>query len=722
MEEYLLICIRLSILFIVITCFGFAFIQKVIKENNIVYIIPLSIGTGFAYYTILTHLCALIFDLKNSVVISLITLVLCTLMILLKYKNHNKLIIEPGIKEFVALLIFSIFLALMSLFYLLYFNTYDPTYQHAAVIAKQTAYPPMNPYNPEAPLVYHYGVILLGAVLQILTNISPWNCYIPIQTIFIFTTPLAIFALLFFCTKNFTQSILGTIIGCFCSNLMSLSLLTSTGLIEAMYNIHQKLSFMNESGFAVATSKALMSPNTSVAIPLSITTILALIKYREAKRLFVLVPLLALIFFSYEGFWLPVIFIVCSIEIISAFKNKEKYNYLKIIATLFILIVLPLVLTGGGILGHKDSNTANLVYFDLKPYIYSWSGQLNQFYSYEWFKNHEIVSHRDGLRFYKIPFFSKYFFMELGLPIILLPLILIWLFKKKNVVLILLATSGLISLSLPFFISYIPREIETIRFLTYAKIIFAILLGIFIGYLLNIKLKPILNILVKITLGILITILVLPGIVWLIPKKYADYDYRYTQIPPEDKKALKWLSKKIQPGERGIGPIDIPHNNFDLITLSGAYGVGIAKQALFEFEGETRKTALETLNPCLLKELKVKWVYLNDKLLSKISPGIIEKLTSENLLVLRYKNNDKSCKIYEFILGDTKEYCINTNYGWAVGRMYDGRFYHLIDLNTNKPMIFPDKNNAFAALNNIIKSLDTKEAYWYRVEAIKTLI
>ncbi|MBI1858733.1 MAG: hypothetical protein HYR97_06455 [Candidatus Melainabacteria bacterium] len=588
-------------------------------------------------------------------------------------------------------------------------------------ITKNNIYPPLHSYAPDATLTYHYGVVLLGSAINIFSHLDPWYCLIPIQIIFIFITPLIIFSLLHTYTNSFLQSIMGSIIGCLCANLTSFKLLKLITEHNPIPDLHKTLVFMNESGFAVNTSKAMISPNMSVAIPLSLTLFFLCTKNKERSKLNLISILFISIFlfFSYESFWLPVILAILIFYIFKIIVEKNKYKSIFQVLLFLILFGLSPIFVGGVFAG-EEQNITNLIHFNPKSYIFSWSGILGEIYPYDWIINHEVISDRDGCKFYKIPFLSKYFSIEMGLPLLLLPFSFILLLRKKYWGLICFTISGLISFCLPFLISYLPREIETLRFFIYARLIFSILFGMFLGFIFEIKSPLFLRMFLRMALIILIITLVLPGIGWLYPRKIAESDYRFNKLPIADKRALKWLSKNAKPGDRGIGPFEEPWTTQEIITAGGVYGCSISPYA--HFESETRKTAFITLDPCLLNELKIRWIYSNEKLLLKIPMHVLNKLQKEKILVLRYKYKNKAAirKIYKFNPSNVKLSCENQNYAWAIGKMINGKFTPLPQQNSKSLILFSNKDTALEKLKQYqIELNDNQKAYWYRIEAIK---
>lgn len=647
------------------------------------------------------------------------------LTIYLAIIHKQKLEIEFGLTKlhFFLITAFSLFVSSLCIFFLLTFNTYDHIYQETAALVKHNIYPPQYPSCPEARSSYHYGVILYSSALQIFSNLDPWYSFIPIQGIFIFATPLSIFLLIYYNTRNFLQSFLAAIMGCLCANLTSLellSLINPKALLTLISYPYHAFSYMNESGFAATTIKAFISPNISAAIPLCIIffyicTNKTILRIIDLIKIFLIS---AFLYFTCESFWFPEVVSILAYHLYLLAKTKLNVNNIKTLSYLAIIfLIIPFLI--GGVLAKSNDNVANYLYFNPKSYIYSWIGILSYFYDNNWLINNQIVCQGDGSLFYKVPFFSKYFFIEMGLPLILLPLIFIYLLiKRESKVFLFFMLSGTISLIVPFLVNYLPKEIETNRFFTYARLVYSILLGLFFGKLYQVQFTRFTTKIFRSAISILIIISIIPCIAWLLPTITIQNDYRNIKIPTIDKKSLRWLLKNAKSGDRGIGPTNIPHENFDLITASGVYGASLSTRLILE--KETRKTALITLNPCLLKELKVKWIYLNNELLKEIPSELINKLQKEKVLILRYKTKQKDeiRKIYEFIPKDNNIFC-QKNYAWIIGRMYHGRFLPLINTDTNQNLAFENYKTAINTLNKIKVHLNSKEAYWYRVEAIR---
>lgn len=720
----ILTAILLVVFFLPIICFGILFLNKILNERRLIALIPLSFCIGSSFYVVLIHFLSYVCGVKKSTYLSFCIFCILSLYLFLKPKTGIKTEFTIKKANFLIIFFFSLSITFLCSYFLMNFNTYDPVYLGIANFTKSNTYPPPHPYSPEAKLAYHYGVILYGSALQIFSGLDPWYSLIPIQIISIFITPLSIFLLIHSITNNFPQSLFAALIGCLCANLTSLelfSLINPNILSSFLRNPYQALSYMNESGFAANTIKSLISPNISVAIPLCIIFFyLCTVKSIFSKIDFLTIFLIsAFLYFSYEAFWFPEVLSIFLYHLYSVSKSRFNYIKIKALSTLsLIFLITPFLI--GGVLSKSADNVSNYLYFHPKSYIYSWVGLLPFFYDTSWLENNRVISQGDGYNIYKVPFLSKYFFVEMGIPLISLPLILLWLLiKKENKIFLFLMLSGTMSFLVPFLFNYLPGDFQTIRFFIHARLIFSILLGLFLGKLFQLNLSKYLKFILQVCIILLITTSVIPAVAWVLPSSSAKKDYRNNSIPKTDKKSLMWLFNKAKPGDRGIGPTNIPHENFDLICTSGVYGASLSPSYIFE--KETRKTAITTLNPCLLKELKIRWVYLNNDLLKATSQENFNKLKKEKVLVLRYKIKERSQvrEIYEFIPKNTDTYC-NKDYKWALGKLHYGRFMPLFDESTKQLVVFNNYQNALQVLNKLKKQLDFKEAYWFRVEAIRT--
>lgn len=728
--------IYIFIFFTIITGFGYIFARNILKEKNLINLIPFSVYLGSSLFVTLLHTLSLIFGVKISTFLSLFLSLALAILILFKYKANET--IELGLPkiQFFLLILFSFSFGILFLAYLTKFSTYDlGLYQLIGLITGQ-GYPFSNPFGPDSAYVYHNGVALFASGLTIFSKLEALEGLTPIQSLFIFILPITIFVLIYSITKNFLQSMLGVLIGSFCANLRALSLFTiflPETFSSFVSDPHKTMFWMADSGFVSPTQKALISPNSSVALPLSVFLFYLCTRGKLIDKKYYLPILLisAFLFSAYEAYWFPVTLAIFMFHVVLVLKSKWDKRQI-IASTVLIALFLVTPFSAGGVFKNKNENITKLVSLDIKPYAVSLAGTIHYVYPPEWRKRNKIICNANGNEFYKIPILSRYFFEEFGLPLLALPFIILWLIRTKNLNLLSFLTAGITSFAIPFLITYNLIEIETHRFLIYARFIFSILFGVFLGYLLNINFQSLItNILSRTFLFLLITTLVLPGISWILPKFKSEAEYRAVKVHKADKKALSWLSKNAKNGDRGIGPWDIPFKSFELISIGGVYGTGAYIQNLAN--EETRATALKTLNPCLLKELKVRWLYLNKNLdnyahatiaqditnlLDLVPKATLNQLTKEKILTLRfkYKDNEELRLIYEFIPTKNKTYCKNKNYAWSIGRLQYGKF---TPIKSKHNATFTGKKVALTKLEELRKSLNKKEAVLYGVEAIK---
>ncbi len=733
----LLNCIFMFIFFISIIWFGYSYSRRILKENKLIYLIPLSVCFGSSFFVILLQLFSLLLSVQKATYICISLTLALALFILFKYKLNNHLELGLSKIQFSLLFLFSLVVGVLFFAYLLNFDTYDPgVYQLIGLMTKQDIYPNSTPHHYGTIHIYHNGVALFASSLKIFSNLEIFNSLYPIQILFIAIFPLILFALIFSITKSFSQAMIASIVGCFCATLKSLNL-----LLPFDHEIFNKLTndfrdylfWMADSGFVSPTQKALVSPNSSIALPLSAFLFLLCLKENLKNNWHYLTILFtsSFLFLSYEAYWFPTVVALCLCEIVKTIQSK--WTKKQIISSITLILILGASPTlAGGVFQNKNENITKLVSLDIKPYTLSFGGTLQFVYPPAWFKKEKniYVSPANGNTFYKLPILSKYLFHEFGLPLVTLPLILLYLLKSKNQKLLSLLLSGLVSFAIPFLITYNLIEIETHRFLIYSRFVFSVLFGAFIGSLFDFR-PPVflLNIFYKTFLFLLIIVLVAPGIYWLMPIKH-KYEYRATTLTKADKKTLSWLSKHSRSGDVGIGPWDIPFRCFELISLAGVYGSGVHIQNIAE--EETRTTALSTLNPCLLKELHVKWLYLNKNLdshkhalipqdildlITLLPKDTLKQLLKEKILVQRFKYKDKSelRLIYEFNPRLAKNYCKNKDYIWSIGRLQQGKF---IPIKSSFQTTFQSKKSALKKLKELKKLLTSKEALWYGVEAI----
>ena len=721
--------IPMLIFFIVIITNGYIFGRRILKENSLIFLIPFSVCFGSATFTTLLHISSSFSNVTKGAYISLFFCTLASIFIFLKYKTEGSISLGLPKSKFILVLAFALLAGTLSFNYLHKFDNYDPgLYMLVGLMTKENKYPIQNPYGADISLVYHDGVALFASGFKILTHIDALDSLHPVQTIFIFIYPIIIFLLLYSITSSFIASFTGQLIGVFCSNLHALKIfeLFQPSIYSNSKEFLRTIYWMADSVFISPAQKALLSPNSSIAIPTSIFLFYLCTKEKSISKRYI-IPVLFIstfLFSSYEAYWLPITAAIFLFYLLKIFKNIQDRKQKEAITIVTILITL--VFSPGlsaGIYENKNEHIAKLVHLDIKPYTYGYNNRtLKELYSSEWFTKNEIICHANGNKFYKVNFLSRYFFYEFGLPLILIPLVIVWLIRKKSSKLICLLLGGIASLVPPFIITYYPIEIETHRFLIFSRLIFSILLGGFIGFLFEVKLNTLfLKWLFRSALYLLTFVLIIPGICLLRPFENVKSNIYTTMFPESDKKAIRWLSEKSKSGDIGLGPWDIPFKCYELITLGGVYGLGTHTQNIAQ--EETRITALNTLNPCLLKELKVKWIYLNEKLLKIVPNQSLKNLIDERILILKYnyKNKNEIRQIYQFFPSkDIDKYCSNKNYAWHIGKLLEGKF---IPIKIDSQVVFPSKKEALEKLSKLKDSFDLEEheKLLYGIEALKEI-
>jgi hypothetical protein len=716
----------LSIIFLsIITFFGYLFSNRVLKENNPISLIPISVTFGCSLFIFLLHFISLVLGVQTATYISIGTFILGIIYISLSVKP---LILESALNKRESVIIFclSAFLFLLCLSYLIYFNTFDPLYHNAATLIKQKSYPPFNPYNSETLSSYHYGLILLASSLAIFSNIDVWNSFIPIQLLFIVTIPLSIFSLVYFIRRKFNEAFFAALIGCFCANLNSPLLIKHLSILIFHgfdYKIYNKIIGIADSTFATNTCRSLASPNMCLATQMTMVLFYLSLSFAFNKlnkdlivRLFTIFIISATFFFIYESFWVVPVIGSLLYHLITVLNGNNRIQAVKTFISLFIIFSTSPFITGG-ILNNGEKSSLSLVYINPKNFLTCCAYNPGFKPSKEWTDNHMVLENSTGGVYFKVKPSDWKFYNDLGLPFICLPFVLFWIIKQRSTGLLALAISGIFMLLVPFFISFQLREVELIRFPTCARFIFSVLFGSFLGFYINKYSKS--WIFKSMVLGLIFT-LISPVIIWLLPHQFKSKDWRYTHIPKIHKKAIKWLSKKVELGDKGIGPFDFPCFYYDLITTAGVYGISTSETGGFIVEKETRKTALKLIDPCLFRELKAKWLYVNKDVSSLITKENLNKAIKSKMLVLRYRDTNSTdfVEIYEHIPNYADNNCSNKAYNWAVGRIYMGTFFPLQNNLTKEKIVFTNKENAKEFLREYIKSLDKREKYWYRIEAI----
>ncbi len=523
----------------------------------------------------------------------------------------------------------------------------------SSTLAKNYSYPPLFPPGPELDFsFYHYGVDILSSSLSLLFKLSPWEaCSISIA-VGAFLCINSIYLLIRTLGKsNKLNSFVATVFITFISSINAFE-----------YFIREFWKF--DSNFLVNLTKVstlsvtlvsyqlrYFSQNFSLGLAFFLLVVLfeneleANTKNQNIEKVIPLFLTSFVLYLCFPAYWYPLL--VGSIAI-AVFKMDISWA-LKAV-TLFVSKLIP---TGDSI---TSINDYKITVF--KPSL-EWvrhvtSIDLQYFFSKaEFLKMYTHFDRTTGGTSLNVPLFSELSFREFGFVFIIgLGIFIYRLIENKKIdFLDFFIGTAIVSLSVPFLIEFPLRQIEMSRFITWGKFLCLIYIVLFVLKYID-KSKAL-----KISFYALSFFFFISSVLTIVPDSKIWGKERFARImDPELKQVIKDLSKLHKPGQIAVDNLSM-YKASDLINLSGFYGVGAQ---LYHTDLLTRDTIIKTASPKLLKELKVKYILIND--FSSLDPKTQENLLNNLKLVKNYSNRRF---LFEVEGPDTEE--LEQDYQWLIG-------------------------------------------------------
>ena len=153
--------------------------------------------------------------------------------------------------------------------------------------------------------------------------------------------------------------------------------------------------------------------------------------------------------------------------------------------------------------------------------------------------------------------------------------------------------------------------------------------------------------------------------------------------------------------------------------LAGCFGVG---SRLYRGNEITKTTALQTINPFLLKDLNVSYLVLKREYINERDQDFISRLTNTDLFQIMDEVSDTEYAVYRFNKAfDRKQFAdMLGEYSWSV-IVEQGQDNILLYLD-DKPLIGSDRfnlENAVKVIRPVIAKTNIPIANWLSVQAIQ---
>jgi hypothetical protein len=585
--------------------------QLAILKVNINFVIAVSL------FMFVSHFFAFILQsYKSSIVVSLILILVAVLILsFIKIKSFSFQkdfkITNPFTNSIYLLLaIYLAFNAFMKDSF--YSGSWDRIlHAYNAAVLENNFYPPRSFNNIDVSLDnYHYGTSLFSSMIQFFTGTEVVDamslCLVltTISSLFLLASLFAVFSV-----PHYANLALCLFVFYFTSYNSFEFIITQFHKFKSSFASGRILDFL--SGTTAMSVKSLGRRLSyygwAIGYNFMFATILFMIAYFKENKSKLLLGLLFFtsfaLYFTYPPFWYPILVGALGFLAFEFLFNtsllKEKFiTGIQFLVVFFISKFLTFT--------HSMTTEEGLNFMKFKPQL-----KTSMWPNLYWglVEKPEVIKawtkkfHFYGEKFFiEVPFFSNIIFREFGLILLISLLIGAYLiFKKEIEAYLSFLFAGIFAIALPYLFEYSIRPIETARFFVVGKGFLLIFIACFlIRFLKKQNLQ-------KILLVTLLLVLALP--------EFNAMRVLGRPLPKESRMPLFDAATKqfIKEARRIHKSGDIALEDTFLLSLpqeSSYAGFFSTQGEYMRLPNTTRKTALKTLNPFLLKDMRVDYLFI----------------------------------------------------------------------------------------------------------------
>ncbi len=604
-----------------------------------------------------------------------------------------------------------------------------------ASIATNDIYPPILPSSFDVTMAnYHYGTDLIGAMFVTLFKVDAINAQTLQVGFDVFLCILALSLLVESLMPSRLQAFLVTLAITFYTSINSLDFFVREITNITNVPIKQFLaSWLMMSWTAVAHMTALLRLTCQNSVLffafVAITILIGTLKYKD-KNYFI--PLLLTgfgVYFTFPAYFYSLLAIFACLLIWELYQSSKTKKLISesVLQSVYMILAFYIgkVLTFTGDFGNSNG-LKGLVVAPSLEWINWGKAYIGYFYDQSYLQGLKAAVDHVHVGYHPIiPLFSSITFREFGFEALVALAIIAYQFYKKTLnYSLLLALSAFASMMVPLLVRFLPREIETIRFLHWSKLALVIFICINAPYIIGLLLKkfnkPLWIKIIQVIIVILSVILFIPGIVSTLPMQEFII-FGNQSISTENRNLVRVLTKIHKTGEICVDTVDFIHGH-NISELGGFYGVG---GQMFRADKITRGTAITTFNPALLQELHVDYLLvkdsdkLNEKALARIQdPQLFQELPEVQKELGNYR-------MYKFVakrqeLAPELKAQLMDEYFWIIGCDI-GKEY--IPMKDAQGRFFAAQTKVQAAsmkdsIRSNIASQNFICAYWLREQAV----
>lgn len=621
------------------------------KNLLAIFKINLNFISSFCLFILITHLISFLTQsFVNSMIFSFTFLLIATITLLILKREHFDLNNDFKLsKPFLNLLFLFVALVLAYNFFLkdyAYDGSWDRIlHAYSASLLENNFYPPKHPNSIDmSTQAYHYGTSVFTSLIQ---WVSQTEIVMSMSLVIGFTAFVSFLALASFISIYISNSIFVLVLTFFALYFSSFNAL------EFMFFHSKKISvptdfqqYLNLLSGVSAMSVKTMGKRMAYygwaigySFLFSLITVIA-IYFKENKKPYLHIFLVSFfLYFTYSPFWYPLLGGVLLFLFFEFLLTRKDLKYL--LTNSFYLILtfgISRFLTFTSSMTKEQG--LNLMIFKPSSACSMWDvGYWNLFEPSTVLQSFSKKYHYYGDRFYlEIPLSSSIAMREFLLVAIIATLVFVFLLYKKELHdFIVLYFSGILALSLPYLFEYTIRPIEIERFLVVGKGFLLIFLVCFFSRFLKIVNWK------SIAFIVCLALLALPEMnalcVFTRPKPSVASMPRFSS---EVQQFIKEVRKIHNPGD-----IALEDSFFDGAPQESSNAGFLSGEGEYmKLPAATRVTALQTLNPFLLKEMKVDYLFVskNTQYVNLNSPrlmdaNLFEKVDLPNTNWFAYKFN-----------------------------------------------------------------------------------
>ena len=627
----------------VLFSFGFTSSLALLNLNSSVLLILLSFSIGIGFYIFLCHVLSFVLGPSVAVIYSFfILLVISVVLAAINLKKCIRTLKEANVRAILLLFGSALLISFTSFLAVSKMGIFDVEFHVPLTLTMfhNNVYPPKDFFRPEFVLLYHYGGDLFAGAIHKICNLRIDTAFELVSSFSALLMYFGFFSLAYLLTNHFKTSLISGLCTYFGGGLLWLDAVIRFSFnslpagSEGWSFLQTFLNIGLHGGIFNAPSVSSFTSTYSLGLPLLITSsVLFFLNLKEGnQRLKIMsrhgvVTVICLFSLFLCAEWLFMTFLIGSTAFVLFYflRTKDRSLSVNLAAILGLSILLSATL-GNPLFLQEDIQhigRADIFNLGLKEKLFlipSW-GRLTS----------------GAMVLDAVSFFSWQAIAEFGISYILFPFSLLYLFKSRNNLAILLFLMGFLTLPIPLFVEYRLNPVEFNRLFSFGNSICILLITCSIFYFgLSLKRWFIIAYVILLTLTP-VSDLMLSAVV----SPYVSFNKSFTQAfldglrevrsPAEFVthlknlyEAQKDLKRQVMPLERedivflkrNSKPLEVAISNHPSVPLyAGTYTLipgrkYVYKDLMYTSFDSIYNTTLKSLDQEILRELNIKWILM----------------------------------------------------------------------------------------------------------------